>query len=51
MPSQPIGTRYVAELDFVGDAFTINFVQANNDMWQDGEADDDDETNDDIVFE
>ncbi len=45
------GMRYVAELDFVGDAFTINFVQANNDMWQDGEADDDDETNDDIVFE
>lgn len=45
------GTRYVAELDFVGDAFTINFVQANNDMWQDGEADDGDETNDDIVFE
>ena len=45
------GMRYVAELDFVGDAFTINFVQANSDMWQDGEADDGDETNDDIVFE
>ncbi len=45
------GTRYVARLDFVGDAFTIDFIQANGDIWQDGEADDGDETNDDVVFE
>ena len=44
------GTRYIAQLDFVGDAFTLNFIPVGSDMWEDGEADDGDESNDDVVF-
>lgn len=40
------GTKYTAQLNFVGDAFVLQFVVDNNSNWQDGESD-----NDDIIFE
>lgn len=39
------GKRYTAQLNFVGDAFVINFVVDNNGEWENGAGDDD------IVFE
>ncbi len=45
------GKRYIAQLNFVGDAFVINFVVDNNGEWQNGAADDGNTGNDDIVFE
>ena len=35
----------------MGDAFVLEFVVDNQGQWEDGEADDGDETNDDVVFE
>lgn len=40
------GKRYTAQLNFVGDAFVINFVVNNNGEWENGQT-----GNDDIVFE
>ena len=45
------GIKYTAQLNFVGDAFVLEFVVDNQGQWEDGEADDGDETNDDVVFE
>lgn len=40
------GTKYTAQLNFVGDAFVLQFVVANGEMWEDGGSDDED-----VVFE
>lgn len=45
------GKRYIAQLNFVGDAFVINFVVDNNGEWENGAGDDGNTGNDDIVFE
>ena len=45
------GKKYTAQLNFVGDAFVINFVVDNSGEWGNGAAADDDTENDDIVFE
>lgn len=45
------GTKYTAQLNFVGDAFVINFVVDNKGEWQDGSGADGNTGNDDIVFE
>lgn len=45
------GKKYTAQLNFVGDAFVINFIVDNNGEWDDGSAADGDTGNDDIVFE
>lgn len=46
------GKKYTAQLNFVGNAFVINFVVSNNGEWENGSAADDNNTgNDDIVFE
>ena len=45
------GVKYTAQLNFVGDAFVLQFVVDSDEMWEDGEAADNDETNDDILFE
>lgn len=45
------GTKYTAQLNFVGDAFVLQFVVNNGEVWEDGEADDGDEGNDDVLFE
>lgn len=38
------GTMYQAQLNFVGDAFVLQFVNANSDLWEDG-------SDTDITFE
>ena len=45
------GVKYTAQLNFVGDAFVLQFVVDNGDMWEDGEMDDEDGSNDDIIFQ
>lgn len=45
------GTKYTAQLNFVGDAFVLQFVVNNGEVWEDGEADDGDVDNDDVLFE
>lgn len=40
------GTKYTAQLNFVGNAFVLQFVVDNNEMWEDGKSDDSD-----IIFE
>lgn len=45
------GVKYTAQLNFVGDAFVLQFVVDNGDMWEDGEMDDGDDSNDDIIFQ
>lgn len=45
------GVRYTAQLNFVGDAFVLQFAVDNSEIWEDGELDDGDDSNDDIVFE
>ena len=45
------GTKYTAQLNFVGDAFVLQFVVDNDEQWKDGEADDGNEDNDDVLFE
>lgn len=45
------GIKYTAQLNFVGDAFVLQFVVDNADMWEDGEMDDEDGSNDDIIFQ
>lgn len=45
------GVKYTAQLNFVGDAFVLQFVVDNDEQWGDGTADDGDEGNDDIIFE
>ena len=40
------GTKYTAQLNFVGNAFVLQFVVNNNETWEDGGSD-----NDDIIFE
>lgn len=45
------GVKYTAQLNFVGDAFVLQFVVDNADMWEDGEMDDEDGSNDDIIFQ
>lgn len=45
------GKRYTAQLNFVGDAFVMNFVVNNNGEWENGAGDDGNTGNDDIVFE
>ena len=41
------GTKYTAQLNFVGDTFVLQFVVDNNEQWENGETDD----NGDAVFE
>lgn len=45
------GIKYTAQLNFVGDAFVLLFTVDNDEMWEDGEADDGSGDNDDIIFE
>lgn len=46
------GTKYTAQLNFVGNAFVLQFAVDNGEIWEDGEADDDENVNnDDIIFE
>lgn len=50
------GVKYTAQLNFVGNAFVLQFVVDNNESWENGGSDDpnpDDESdyNDDVVFE
>lgn len=45
------GVKYTAQLNFVGEAFVLQFVVANSDIWEDGELDDNDDSNDDIIFQ
>lgn len=45
------GVRYTAQLNFVGDAFVLQFVVDNSEIWEDGETDDDNDSNDDVIFE
>ena len=45
------GVKYTAQLNFVGDAFVLQFIVDNNEQWEDGEADDGAEDNDDVIFE
>lgn len=40
------GTKYTAQLNFVGDTFVLQFIVDNNEIWEDGASD-----NDDIIFE
>lgn len=40
------GTKYTAQLNFVGNAFVLQFVVDNGETWEDGGSD-----NDDIIFE
>lgn len=40
------GTKYTAQLNFVGNAFVLQFVVDNGETWEDGKSD-----NDDIIFE
>ena len=30
------GTKYTAQLNFVGETFVINFVAAEDEFWEDG---------------
>ena len=43
------GTRYTAQLNWVGDAFVL--IMEGDETWEDGEASDGNEGNDDILFE
>ena len=45
------GTKYTAQLNFVGNAFVLQFTVDNGEIWEDGEAADGKEDNDDIIFE
>lgn len=45
------GYRYTAQLNFIGDAFVLQFVVDNSETWEDGELADGDDSNDDIIFE
>lgn len=45
------GVKYTAQLNFVGNAFVLQFVVDNGDVWEDGELDDNDDSNDDVVFQ
>lgn len=42
------GTKYVTQLNFVGNAFVLQFVVDNSEHWEDGGADND---GNDVVFE
>ena len=41
------GVKYTAQLNFVGNAFVLQFVVDNGETWEDGESDNDG----DVVFE
>ena len=43
------GTRYTAQLNWVGGAFVL--IMESDETWEDGEANDGNEDNDDILFE
>ena len=45
------GVKYTAQLNFVGDAFVLQFIVDNGDVWEDGELDDGDDSNDDVIFQ
>lgn len=50
------GIKYTAQLNFVGDAFVLQFVVDNNESWENGGSDDpnpddDSDYNDKVVFE
>lgn len=45
------GVKYTAQLNFVGDAFILQFVENNSGDWEDGVGADGDINNDDIIFE
>ena len=50
------GTRYTAQLNFVGNAFVLQFVVSDNEKWEDGGSDNDpssdnEDGNGDIIFE
>lgn len=51
------GTKYTAQLNFVGDAFILQFILSNNEQWEDGGSDndpsseDDEDGNGDIIFQ
>lgn len=45
------GVKYTAQLNFVGDAFVLQFVVDNSESWENGADDDGNSDNDDIIFE
>lgn len=51
------GTKYTAQLNFVGEAFVLQFVVANNEEWENGGSDDDpgigneEDGDGDVIFE
>lgn len=45
------GTRYTAQLNWVNNAFVLIMQPDNGDLWEDGEAADEKEDNDDVIFE
>lgn len=51
------GTKYTAQLNFVGNAFVLQFVVSDNEQWEDGKSDndpsaeDDEDGNGDIIFQ
>ena len=45
------GVKYTAQLNFVGNAFVLQFAVDNGEIWEDGEAADGNEDNDDVIFE
>lgn len=51
------GTKYTAQLNFVGNAFVLQFVVDNNEQWEDGgadndpDADNDEDGDGDVIFE
>lgn len=45
------GIKYTSQLNFVGDAFVLQFVVDNAEQWEDGAGDDGDDSNDDVTFE
>lgn len=45
------GVRYTAQINWVNNAFVLIMQADNGENWEDGEADDGDESNDDIIFQ
>ena len=45
------GIRYTAQFNFVHNAFVLQFVVNNGEVWEDGEMDDENGSNDDVIFQ
>lgn len=49
--SPQVGVNYTFQLNWIGDGLVLLIMPSSNAQWQDGEADDGDTSNDDIIFE